>query len=196
MTDMPKLRDETYAARRTHIVASARRCFARRGFHGASMQDIQEEAGVSAGAIYVYFASKGDIVDAVIDDSSARLAATYESLLDEGLPLRDAIARLCEVADANATGSATGLGFDIWAETVRDDGVARRLRRQTRRMRVTLIRLVEDAIEAGDLPRGTNPRAVSAVLLGAIFGYYAQRIITGDVRPGPYADSVLAALRA
>ena len=195
MTDMPKLRDETYAARRAHILAAARICFARGGFHGASMQDIQTEAGVSAGAIYVYFPRKADIVDAVIEDSARRLSAVYVTLLEERVPLRDALVRLLAVADANATGSAAGIGFEIWAETARDERAARRQRRLTRSLRVTLIRLVEGAIESGELPRDTDARAAGAVLLGAIFGYYAQRIITGDVKATAYADAVVASLR-
>ena len=41
--------------RRSEILAAAQRCFVRSGFHGASMQDICNEAGMSPGNLYRYF---------------------------------------------------------------------------------------------------------------------------------------------
>ena len=46
--------------RRDEILAAAQRCFARSGFHGASMQDICAEAGMSPGNLYRYFPSKDE----------------------------------------------------------------------------------------------------------------------------------------
>ena len=44
--------------RRAEILAAAQRCFVRSGFHGASMQEICAEAGMSPGNLYRYFPSK------------------------------------------------------------------------------------------------------------------------------------------
>ncbi|MFJ9341987.1 helix-turn-helix domain-containing protein [Streptomyces sp. NPDC101733] len=46
---VPRITDERRAANRAQIVAAARRCFSRDGFHQTSMPDIAAEAGVSAG---------------------------------------------------------------------------------------------------------------------------------------------------
>src|SRR5689334_6249736 len=59
---VPRLTDERREARRAEIVAAARRCFARDGFHQTSMPDIAREAGMSAGAFYRYFPSKEDVI--------------------------------------------------------------------------------------------------------------------------------------
>ena len=59
---MPRITDERREARRSEIVAAARRCFARDGFHQTSMPDIAREAGMSAGAFYRYFPSKEDVI--------------------------------------------------------------------------------------------------------------------------------------
>ncbi|MGW1752180.1 TetR family transcriptional regulator [Streptomyces sp. NPDC002092] len=47
---MPRITPERREAKRAEIVAAARRCFARGGFHQTSMPDIAAAAGVSAGA--------------------------------------------------------------------------------------------------------------------------------------------------
>lgn len=48
------------------IVAAARRLFADRGFHQTAMADLAKEANVSVGAIYRSYASKSDIILAIV----------------------------------------------------------------------------------------------------------------------------------
>src|ERR1700752_5399442 len=50
------------ADRRSEILQAAQTCFARSGFHQASMQEICAEAGLSPGNLYRYFRSKEDII--------------------------------------------------------------------------------------------------------------------------------------
>lgn len=53
-------------AQRERILDAAEQCFAERGFHAANMAGIAEGAGISAGLTYRYFASKDEIVLAII----------------------------------------------------------------------------------------------------------------------------------
>ncbi|MEX2495212.1 MAG: TetR/AcrR family transcriptional regulator [Woeseia sp.] len=65
-------------AQRERILAAAHACFVERGFHAASMANIAETAGMSAGLIYRYFESKDAIILAIIErqleDSRADIA--------------------------------------------------------------------------------------------------------------------------
>src|SRR5690242_15007919 len=61
---MPKVSEQHMEARRQQIIDAAYRCFARKGFHQTTMRDIYEEAGLSPGAVYHYFSSKADIIEA------------------------------------------------------------------------------------------------------------------------------------
>jgi AcrR family transcriptional regulator len=63
---MPKLKPEVQHQRREHILDAAERCFARAGFHRTTMHDICREAGVSPGALYVYFDSKEALFEAAV----------------------------------------------------------------------------------------------------------------------------------
>lgn len=62
---MPKVSEQHRLDRRDEIVEAALRAFRRKGFQGSSMAEIIAESGLSAGAIYGYFASKSEIVMAV-----------------------------------------------------------------------------------------------------------------------------------
>jgi AcrR family transcriptional regulator len=76
---MPKLKPDIQRARREHILDAAERCFARAGFHRTTMHDICREAGVSPGALYVYFNSKEALIAGIAErdraDFAERLAA-------------------------------------------------------------------------------------------------------------------------
>lgn len=75
---MPKVTEEHKAAMRARIQDAALACFARRGFAGASMAEIVKEAGLSAGAVYVYYASKADLMI----DVSRRVMEPRMAVLD------------------------------------------------------------------------------------------------------------------
>jgi AcrR family transcriptional regulator len=72
---MPRVSQSYLEARRRQIMEAAITCFAREGFHRATMQDIVAETGLSAGAIYRYFPSKEDIVAAIAAEHHAAEAA-------------------------------------------------------------------------------------------------------------------------
>ncbi len=84
---MPKLKPATQRARREHILDAAELCFARAGFHRTTMQDICKEALISPGALYVYFASKEDLIAGIAErnrsefaDRFAEVSATPETM--------------------------------------------------------------------------------------------------------------------
>ena len=65
---MPKITDTKREERRQQILDAALLCFSRDGFHATTTADIVRESGLSQGALYLYFATKDDIVVALADD--------------------------------------------------------------------------------------------------------------------------------
>lgn len=63
------------------ILAAALELFVERGFHGTSVPSVAERAGVAAGTIYHYFASKDALVNALFKrwkmDISARIVTDF-----------------------------------------------------------------------------------------------------------------------
>src|SRR6266704_3908068 len=55
------------AARRTQILDAAITVFSEKGFHRATIKEIARVAGIADGTIYTYFASKDEILLAVLD---------------------------------------------------------------------------------------------------------------------------------
>src|SRR5690242_13381925 len=61
----PKRSEEFKADREEEILAAARRCFLAQGYDRTTMREIAAEAGVSTGAIYTYFGTKVEILQAL-----------------------------------------------------------------------------------------------------------------------------------
>src|SRR6185503_13654329 len=77
---MPKLKPEVQQARSERILDAAETCFARTGFHRTTMHDICKEAGVSPGALYVYFDSKEALIAGISERDRAEFAERLDAL--------------------------------------------------------------------------------------------------------------------
>jgi TetR/AcrR family transcriptional repressor of uid operon len=77
---MPKLKPAIQRARREHILDAAEQCFGRAGFHRTTMHDICREAGVSPGALYVYFDSKEALIAGITERDRADFAERFDQL--------------------------------------------------------------------------------------------------------------------
>jgi AcrR family transcriptional regulator len=62
------------SGKRHQIIEGARRLFLAQGFDAASMNAIASEAGVSKGTLYVYFKSKEELFEAIVEEQCARQA--------------------------------------------------------------------------------------------------------------------------
>lgn len=84
----PRLESIPALDRREQILNAAMVCFAKRGFHQASMHDISAEAGISVGLIYRYFESKEAVIATMADRHKKEIqdvlerARTAPSLLE------------------------------------------------------------------------------------------------------------------
>lgn len=92
MTARPRreTRAEKQARTRAELLATGAQVFARRGYGGASVEEIAEQAGYSHGAVYSNFDGKADLFLAVFEEymaERARELAATQLAIDEDAPL-------------------------------------------------------------------------------------------------------------
>ena len=63
----------TATARREQLLEVALEVFARAGYHGTSMNDVAEAAGVTKPVLYQHFESKRELYQALLDEVGARM---------------------------------------------------------------------------------------------------------------------------
>ena len=74
---MPKVSPERKEERRAEILEGARRCFARHGYEGATVARLEEEIGLSRGAIFNYFPNKQALFVEVAAASSEQFTSIW-----------------------------------------------------------------------------------------------------------------------
>ena len=86
---MPKISDKKREDRRQQILEAALACFSEDGFHQTGMADIVKRSGLSHGAVYLYFQSKDDLIEALADDRHRREAVLNSVARDPAIRSRD-----------------------------------------------------------------------------------------------------------
>jgi len=124
MTD-PGAKRLDVEARRQQIVDAASACARRSGFHGASMAEIAQAAGMSVGQIYRYFENKEAIIAAIVARDMAEMHDRYTELQDGDQPVLDAILTKCSTAiDDLYEPERAALMLEVVAEAARNPRVA------------------------------------------------------------------------
>ena len=112
---MPRLAPAQRAAlgaeRREQILEAAVRLWTGHGFEATTLDAIAREAGIAKGTVYLYFATKEDLVAAAVERFSLLpdVAAFGSELAD--LPVREAVPRLAELLWTRLRGSAPLIGL-------------------------------------------------------------------------------------
>lgn len=184
---MPRLSPARAADKRQQIINAAIICFAERGFHKATLQDVVQASGLSPGSIYCHFASKDEIVHAVIRERHGKDLQSLEHA-SHAKTLDDALAQL---ADAFFLGSRRRedrawrrLAVQLWAESLHDSKLSAAVRDGVDKPRTVLADLLRKARARGELPATLEPEPTALVLIAAFQGIVLQRAWneTMDVR--------------
>jgi AcrR family transcriptional regulator len=156
------------APERTHqLLEAAAACFVRRGFHRTTMDDIAREAGVSAGLIYRHFASKDDLIVAMVEqyqrDELARIIAAAQAPT-----LAAALAHLFSPEGRAADWRAEGLILaEIIAEALRNQRIEAVVRSNELAVIDALVTLISAAQARGEADPTLDP-VVTAEFLKAL----------------------------
>jgi len=189
---MPRLTPERREARRAAIVAAARRCFSRDGFHQTSMPDIAAEAGLSAGASYRYFSSKEEIIIEIAGDAFATMFAPLdEHLVERGRAptVADLVVGAIGPVGGETTRDAAGHPVSVdellrcavqaWAELLRHEELRRRAVAGSDRVRAQMAAALRRGQQAGTVPANLDPERATRVVMALVHGFILQRTAFG-----------------
>lgn len=197
---MPKISDERRAERRAAILDAARACFERDGLHATTMNDIIRRSGLSAGAVYGYFASKEELIHAALTTSMASLGATLAPILGRVPPLppaefirelAGAIQRFARRDDIDLT----RLAMHGWSEVQRDDALRATMQAIYAGLREQLAGVAEQWRTRGMIGADADPDEVASMLFSLVLGFVAQSAILGDADPDQHARGLAAITR-
>ena len=141
---MPKITEAQRESRRQQILDAALRCFSRDGFHNTTTTDIVRESGVSQGTLYLYFATKEDIIVALADDRHQGEAFVNALAQEEQDPVRG----LMSLIELHGQGlnderriDGRRVGIQGWSEALRNERVRTSVVEGTTIVRAAIVRL-------------------------------------------------------
>ncbi|MEO0412560.1 MAG: TetR/AcrR family transcriptional regulator [Pseudomonadota bacterium] len=162
------------------ILDAATKVFARRGYDGARMDDIARQAGLSKGALYLYFASKNALLDAIVTRFADRFTtAISQDMLEQARqdPV-DAVSVLVKHAITVASDpTVTLVPRLVMAEATRDTNIAALYRR---RVLDVVERALSDVLEEG-VRQGVFRRVRAASLVRLMLGPVMAHMMLGHV---------------
>lgn len=191
---MPKVTDQHREDRRDQILVAAWKCFSRNGFHSTSMADVIREAGLSAGAVYLYFRSKDEIIVAVGSQVFSGIRGRLtEFAAREPTPSPAEIAgylvRQPVFAQEQAPADLYPLLLAVWGEATRNPALTALAGEIFGDLHRIITGMLERWQEAGNTPV-LPPAALAPILLSLVQGFVVQQALVHR----PAADDYSAAV--
>jgi AcrR family transcriptional regulator len=173
---MPRVAAAYLEERRAHVLAAAARCFAREGFHRATMQDVVRESGLSPGALYRYFASKEALVAAIAEERHAAERAALSAARgdDVGEAVRVIARAFLGPLAREEERQWRRVTVQLWGEALRNPAVMRVIRGGLDGPLRALTALFRRAQREDRLPDDVDPAALARVAAAVFQGLVLQ----------------------
>jgi AcrR family transcriptional regulator len=186
------------AETRARLLEAAASVYAKRGFNGATLEEVAAEAGFTKGAVYAHFGSKENLLLALLEEHLASQIAEQIGLFDRERitwerPLAGSahwMERLQENPDPFR------LFVELWIYAQRDERLRERLAAGMGAMRATLARFAAtSALDAGleEPPRQATEQFAN-VMIALGVGMPMLKLIDSDAVPAPLLGAVLSVL--
>ncbi len=189
----PKVSEAHLEQRRQQILDAAVACFSLHGFHEATLADICERAGLSRGAVYHYFKSKEDIIDAIRERSNDEYEPLWAILGGEG-PAAELLVEFERLAFEGMTAPGADqesrLGVLLWAEALLNPRILKGQREVMAPLRESMTATVTAAQDRGEVDPTLDAAHVGHVLVGAVLGFQLQRAWDPELDPHAAAEVI------
>jgi AcrR family transcriptional regulator len=182
-------RDET----RDKLFEAAARVFEDHGIGGASIEAIAAAAGFSRGAFYSNFASKDELIIAMLEDHVEQSIRRSLDLLAKHKNLDDSLdaLRSMDRSSQDPLGRSPLLHMEMILFVARAEKRRPELAKRLRARRKLIADIVETAAKDSGQPGSPNPTWTAAVVLALEDGFRLHRLIDPETTP---ADSFLRAI--
>ena len=174
---MPRISAARASAQRDRILDAALTCFAREGFHAATMQDIVAESGLSPGAIYGYFKGKTEVVMAIASERHAM----ERQRMREALAAADLDTSLVRLVEGFVLGlrdpqekTWRRLAVQLWAESLSNRRLKREALAGVNQAVEILSPMIRAAQREGRWPRHLDPQSAARVMVAVLQGVSLQ----------------------
>jgi len=177
-------KEENLIKGREKILVAARACFAKQGFAGTSMKDIQVAADCSRGNLYHHFKTKEEIVQIIITQNLGRFCDHVETILkaltERDLSLPKIISELAHIAEQITKGPGKGMAFHVWSLAMVDADVRTTMTDCFERIRSNLEQKIRILMAQGKIAKTKNVQELSVALFGLVIPAFTLQSVFMD----------------
>ena len=194
---MPRLSDQTRAQRRQHILAGAWRCFSENGFHATSMDEVITESGMSSSAVYRYFRSKDELIEATAEEGITRVRDIFLRLLaatPAPTPAQTVQTLVEELHSrtGNPDYDLSKLALQTWAEAMRNPSLRDHARDLYTDTHGHITELAVRWQSQGYLSPHDDPEATATAVFTMMHGLIVGHHLVQDVPAGRLGRGIMA----
>lgn len=171
-------RHESEALRRAQILTAARDLLIEKGYAETHMDEIAHRAGLSKGAVYFYYPSKRAVLDALLQEATARTLSFLDAILAEERPTPLGLAELGRRYLEDLVGLETHTGFLVVLNelAIRDPEVRSRVHVLHQRFVDDLALALRRGMDAG-LVAPVDPVGTAMLLKALLDGLAGQAAV-------------------
>ncbi len=174
---------------RAQIVRAAHELFVRQGYHGTSMRQIAQQAGIALGGLYNHFASKEDVFLAVIWEFHPYHDVIPAIQAAQGEPIEKFSSHVINRMVA-AVSESPGFMNLMFIEVVEFKG--KHLGQLFSTLAPQWRQVAENILQAeGDRLRPIPPLMFMHIFLGIFFAYYLTEVLFAPQAPLEFSEGAI-----
>ena len=183
---------------RKRILDAANVVFARRGYGGASVDEILAEAGLSKGAFYHHFQSKEALFQVLLADRARQCTERMAESITPGASVAESVHAMLSAGWTFLTADPgwAGIQMEFWVHATRERWAQEAMAESLQQCQSFLSNAIADAQKTGRITSELDPEVAARLMLALNDGIMVQwRIQPDDVDPlelvSPMADMIV-----
>ncbi|MBN8647431.1 MAG: TetR/AcrR family transcriptional regulator [Caulobacterales bacterium] len=171
--------------RKNQILDAAKHCFEQKGFHATTMAEICARAQISPGALYRYFSSKEEIIDAMCDEQQFRSLALLSSVrgkIKNSIDFQNALKMIISDVIENYCNKEHGaMAAELIAEAMRNDSFAKNAAISYISYQTEFAKLLEIGQKLGEIDERLNLEEAAGMLMAVVDGLVLRIAFCDDI---------------
>jgi len=177
MTPQPDRAQE----RRQQIMDAALACFARKGYHKTTMDDIVAESGLSKGTLYWYFRSKDELFLSLVNSFFLAIQQDMDAIFEQPA---SASQKLRTMADEFArfygeVAQFLNVFFEFWMQGTLNEQLNQLFHSMLSEYRGVIGGVIQEGIQAGEF-KAVDADQLAVVVMAAYDGLWFYKMLMPD----------------
>jgi len=176
------MNDQVFQSSRENILLAAKDIFIKKGYAGARMQEIADEAGINKALLHYYFKNKETLFDMILFEALKTIQEGIIVVLESEMDLFEKIRFFCSRYIGFLQTNTYLVSFILHEINQDTDKLVNHFQRAGLKAPIRLMKQIEEEAQKGVIRRTDPHQLVINILSLCIFPFVARPIVKGVFR--------------